>query len=92
VSDHDLTADEEKTLEHIRDALNISPEELTEELAFLDELRHLRAIREGRLVPVPISVKLQANEECYLEAEARLLKEKVIRSFQSEGRGCPAGC
>ena len=47
VSDHHLTEDEERQLESVRVALDVSEDDIAEEMAFVDQLRQVRSIREG---------------------------------------------
>ena len=86
VSDHDLTPAEEATLEHLRAALGISTDELSEEMALVEELRGVRAVRTGPLPEVQPETALQASETCHFEAEGRLLKSRVIKTYQREGQ------
>lgn len=86
VSDHDLTEAEERELERVRTAFELTDEELADELSLLDRLRELRAIRDGDLPVVDSTVKLTSREKCHLESEGRLLKRRVLRSFSRDGQ------
>ena len=86
VSDHDLTAAEEQALERARTALGLTDADLADELALLDRLRELRAIRGGDLPVVDAATKLPGRETCHLESEGRLLKQRLLRSFSRGGQ------
>ena len=86
VSDHDLTEAEERALDRVRTAFELTDEELADELSLLDRLRELRAIRDGDLPVVDATVKLTSREVCHLESEGRLLKRRLLRSFSRDGQ------
>jgi len=85
VTDHELTQEEEESLSAIREGLEIPEDSVIPELGFLEHLKEIRTILSGELTPIASSVSLQEGEVCYLESEARLLKMKTMRSFQSAG-------
>ena len=86
VGDHDLTEAEEQALDRARTALGLTDEELADELALIDRLRELRAIRAGDLPVVDAAAKLSSREVCHLESEGRLLKRRLLRSFSRDGQ------
>lgn len=86
VADHDLDEEEEKSLDHVRQSLGVSAEDVREELGFLERLRELRAVRSGELPEVAPPVPIQKSETCYFSAPGRLLKEKQLRTFQKNGQ------
>ena len=86
VSDHDLTEAEEQALDRARAALGLTDEELADELALVERLRELRAIRDGDLPVVEAATKLSGREVCHLESEGRLLKRRLLRSFSRDGQ------
>ena len=86
VSDHDLTEAEERALDRVRAAFELTDEELADELSLLDRLLELRAIRDGDLPVVDSTVKLTSREVCHLESEGRLLKRRLLRSFSRDGQ------
>ena len=86
VSDHDLTEAEEQALDRARIALGLSDEDVADELALIDRLRELRAIRGGDLPVVDAATKLSGREVCHLESEGRLLKRRLLRSFSRDGQ------
>ena len=86
VSDHNLTEAEEQALDRARAAFGLTDEELADELALLDRLRELRAIRDGDLPVVDAATKLSSREVCHLESDGRLLKRRLLRSFSRDGQ------
>ena len=86
VADHELTPKEEEALAAIRDGLEIPEDSVVPELGFLEHLHEIRAILTGELRSIEPSVSLQDDEICYHEGQARLLKMKTTRSFQSAGQ------
>lgn len=86
VADHELTPDEEATLDHLRDRLGLPAEAITEELQTLATLREIRQIRDGQLPEVDPGVRLQRGETCHFVGVGRLLKSKVLRTFQQDGQ------
>jgi hypothetical protein len=86
IADKELTEDEEQALVHIRDAFKIPESALESELNVVRQLREVRVIRQGKLPVFDPSKPLQKSEVCHYEAPARILKEKNLRSFQSEGQ------
>ena len=80
VADHVLTEAEEAVLERARATFGLSNRVLKEELSLLDQLRGLRAIRNGVLPRVEAAMELQSGEICHLQSEGRLLKKRVRRS------------
>ena len=86
VSDHDLTEAEEEALARTRTAFGLTDEELADELALLDDLTELRAIRDGELPVVRAQTRLTRREVCHFEGEGRLLKRRLLRSFSEDGQ------
>ena len=86
MSDHDLTEAEEQALDRARAALGLTGEELADELALVERLRELRAIRDGDLPVVEAATKLSGREVYHLESEGRLLKRRLLRSFSRDGQ------
>jgi hypothetical protein len=86
VCDHDLDAEEEAALSHIKERLAIPDSELAEELDTVTRLAEIRGIREGKLPVLEPETKLQRDELCHFQGEARLVKQKVLRRFQEEGQ------
>lgn len=86
IADQELTQDEETTLEHLRRRLGIAPEAVADEILTLAELREIRQIRAGRLPDLDPGVRLQKGESCHFVGEGRLLKSRILRTFQREGQ------
>ncbi len=86
VADRELSAQEEASLDGVRKALRVPPEDVAPEQAVLQRLHGLREIRAGRLPVVDPGVPLESGERCHYAAPARLLREKTVRRFQRDGR------
>jgi hypothetical protein len=86
VSDHELESAERETLDHIRESLSIPEDELADELATVARLVEIRTIRKGALPVVDAGMRLQRDETCHHRGEGRLVKSKVLRSFQQDGQ------
>lgn len=86
IGDAELSEPEQTALDHIRRRLAIPEEALKVELEVVRRLREVRKIREGELPVIEPGKPLQKSEVCHYEAPARILKEKNIKSFQSEGQ------
>lgn len=86
IGDAELSEPEQTALDHIRRRLGIPEEALKVELEVVRRLREVRKIREGELPVIEPGKPLQKSEVCHYEAPARILKEKNIKSFQSEGQ------
>ena len=86
IADGELSEAEQSALDHIRDRLGIPEQALQAELDVVRRLREVRQIREGDLPVIEPSKPLQKSEVCHYEAPARILKEKNLKSFQSEGQ------
>jgi hypothetical protein len=85
VADHALDQGEEESLSAIRDGLEIPQNAVMPELEFMEHLKEIRRIMGGEITPIAPNVSLQDDEVCYHESDARLLKMKTMRSFQSAG-------
>lgn len=86
VADHELSEDEERTLQHLRTALAIPDDAIETELGMLEELHEIRRIRGGELPRTEPSVHLPTGETCYCECRGRILKERTLETFQREGQ------
>ena len=86
MADHELSEEEERSLDHLRAALAIPDDAIAAELGMLRELREIRRIRGGELPRVEPDLHLPATETCYYEAQGRILKEKTLQSFQRDGQ------
>jgi hypothetical protein len=84
VADRELTEEEERELAHVRGGLEIPEGEIREELETVERLRTIRRIRGGELPAVEPGVPLPEGERCHFAGPARLLKHKVLESFQRD--------
>jgi hypothetical protein len=86
ISDGVLSRDEENALERLRTDLRVRSEMVADELAFMDRLRAIRKIREGDLSAITAPVHLPKAEICHFVSPARILKERVLRSYQQDNQ------
>lgn len=86
IADHKLTVEEERALEDLRNGLRISQEDISYEVKVVAELSRARALFDGEIPVVPAPVPLQKGETCHFTDRARILKNKVLRSYQSQGQ------
>ncbi len=86
VADHDLTEEEDGILNHVRTSLGVGEEDVSLELQFVARLRGIRAIRGGELPTVRSTTPLPEDEICHDESPVRLLKARILRSYQSGGQ------
>jgi len=86
VGDHELTTEEEQTLNHIREKLEISEGDVSDELEVQTRLGEVRDIRSGELPMVSPSKTLSKGETCHYEGVARILKLRNLKSFQRDGQ------
>jgi len=85
VADHDLTVEEESSLDHVRAALAVPEDAAAPEQAVIRRLREVREIRSGRLPEVEAGRPLRKGEQCHFAGKARILRETTLRSFRREG-------
>ena len=72
-------------MDYLRCALSIPESEITSEVKTIEDLKRLRMIRNGELPEIETGERLQKSERCHFENEGRMLKEKTLKRFQSEG-------
>ncbi|MCA9664085.1 MAG: hypothetical protein KC503_00810 [Myxococcales bacterium] len=65
IEDGELTEREDEALQHISKRLGISKQSIRAELAFIEQLRRARDVREGDLVACEVDAKLQRGEQAY---------------------------
>ena len=85
VEDKSLSKEEEADIFRAKRVLGLSDDEVREELDTLGTLREVRKIQEESLTPVAANIPLSKNEVCYHKSVGRVVKEKVLRSYQSGG-------
>ena len=85
VSDIDLSETEEGELLHIQSQLGIESSKIQQEKAFLEELKSVREVRGGKISTIETKIKTQKNEKCFFENDFRMLKEKIVKTYQENG-------
>jgi len=85
VEDKTLSKGEEEDIFRAKRVLGLSDEAVKEELDTLSTLREVRKIQEEGLTPVAANIPLAKNEVCYHKSQGRIVKEKVLRTYQSGG-------
>ena len=74
VADHDLTEEEEQTLAHVREELEIPSSSIQEELETLGQLKEIRDIQEGALPEALSPRPLLEGEVCHFAGIGRLIR------------------
>lgn len=85
VEDKALSTGEEEDIFRAKRVLGLSDADVEEELGTLNTLREVRKIQEAGLTPVAANIPLSKNEACYHKSRGRIVKEKVLRTYQSAG-------
>lgn len=85
VEDKALSKGEEEDIFRAKRVLGLSDADAEEELGTLNTLREVRKIQEEGLTPVAANIPLSKNETCYHKSRGRIVKEKVLRTYQSAG-------
>jgi hypothetical protein len=85
VEDKALSKEEEADIFRAQRVLGLSDDDVREELDTLNTLREVRKIQEEGLTPVAANIPLSKNEACYHKSRGRIVKEKVLRTYQSAG-------
>jgi len=85
VEDKTLSTGEEEDIFRAKRVLGLSDADVEEELGTLNTLREVRKIQEEGLTPVAANIPLSKNEICYHKSLGRVVKEKILRTFQSGG-------
>jgi hypothetical protein len=85
VKDKVLTKKEENEILQIKDIFSLNDNDVKEELETLRFLKEARRIGEENLNPINVSFTLNKNEICYHQTRGRIIKEKILRSYQRDG-------
>ena len=85
VEDRALSKGEDEDIFRAKRVLGLSDADVEEELGTLNTLREVRKIQEEGLTPVAANIPLSKNEACYHKSRGRIVKEKVLRTYQSAG-------
>ena len=85
IEDKVLSRGEEEFITEMKNFLNLKDEDILTELHTLGTLLKARKIREDGLSPVEVDIKLAKGEACYHVTKGRIVKEKTLKTYQSEG-------
>ncbi len=85
VADGKLSQAEDDNIQRAKEILKLSDEDVSSEVSTLKILREVRDIGKNKLLPVDVTVNLDDKEVCYHQTKCRILKEKVVRTYQSQG-------
>jgi len=85
MEDHVISREEEEQLRRLQEDLAIEEARIARELELIDRMCRFRDAMEAPLEPVEVDIRLKRNEVCYYHTTGRLLKEKVMRSYQRQG-------
>lgn len=75
--DHKLTSDDERHLRELAERLNLSEDQIAEEMDTLKVLAEIRQETESFPDEIDPPVRLTRGEKCYAAVEGRQLKEKI---------------
>jgi len=82
MEDHVITKEEEEQLKRLQENLNLSDSDLEGEKKVIETMCSMRDAMADPLTPKESELNLKKGEECYYRTEGRMLKEKVMNSFQ----------
>jgi hypothetical protein len=85
VADRELSADEERLLNTVREGLAIPEAEIAAEAETIARLARVREIRTAKLEPIPTPAALQSDQVCYFQGPGRILSKKIVSSYQRQG-------
>lgn len=85
IEDKSLSKEEETEIFRIKNILGLSDSDISVELETLNILRQARRIQEGFLDPIDVDIQLTKDELCYHKTTGRIVKDKTLYSYQSEG-------
>lgn len=85
IEDKILSKEEETEIFRIKNILGLSDNDISLELETLDVLREARRIQEGFLDPITVDIQLTKDELCYHKTSGRIVKDKTLYTYQSEG-------
>lgn len=81
VEDGILTDEEQASITHIREALEVPDRLVRRELTFAKQLRRAHEVREEKLWPIRIGLRLHSDEQAYYTSMSTE-KKRVARSYQ----------
>lgn len=85
IADSELTKAEQILMSEIKEMLELSDGDVAVEMNTLETLLAVREITENGLAEIEVPFDLDKKEVCYHKTIGRIVKEKVVRSYQSNG-------
>jgi len=85
MEDHVISREEEEQLRRLQEDLAIDDARIARELELIDRMCRFREAMEAPMEPVDVDIRLKNNEVCYHHTRGRLLREKIMRSYQRQG-------
>lgn len=85
VADHIISEEEENRLEEVIRVFDLKDDDIKAQRRLIDQLIKLREEMKSGFEEVECPLKLTRNEACYYATEGRLLKQRVLDSFQRDG-------
>lgn len=82
IADHIISEEEEQTLEQLIRDFGLQDEDIAPQRHLMRQLIRLRQGIESGFEPVECPLKLTRNEECFYATEGKLLKQRVLDTFQ----------
>ncbi|MBI4266069.1 MAG: DUF4236 domain-containing protein [Acidobacteria bacterium] len=86
MADGEVTENEETFAEQVIGEAGLSREDLSEELAVMDEFVRARKVRQFGLPVVEAGISLQKGEVCHHATRGAFLDKKVLRSYTRDGQ------
>lgn len=84
-ADHRISDEEWEILDRVRVGLGLDPEDMEDDLDFVERLREAERIRIGELPEVESPIRLRQGETAHLTSRGRLLRNRQLRRFQRGG-------
>jgi len=85
IEDKFLSQEEESEIFRIQHILSLSDTDILDEIQTLNILKEARRIQEDGLNPIDVSIQLSKDELCYHETSGKIVKDKTLYSYQSDG-------
>lgn len=86
MADNQVTEEEEALAEELIRASGLSAQELSEELAVMDEFVRGRKVRESGLPILEPGINLQRGELCHHLTKGAFLDKEILRSYTRDGQ------
>jgi hypothetical protein len=85
VADHIISEEEENRLEEVIRVFDLKDDDIKAQRRLIRQLVRLREEMASGFEEVECPLKLTRNEACYYATEGKLLKQRVLDSFQRDG-------